>query len=623
MYRHALSLAVAISLSSCDVGGGSNSSSPPPGSPGATAIYDVQGSGAASPLVGQTVSVDGIVTGDFQDGDADASRNLGGFYVQNLPDADFATSDGVFVFDGPIPAVDVNEGDLVRVQGVVAEFFGETQIAASSVTVQGVGEILPALINLPAQATTTNSDGELIADLERYEGMLVRLPQALTVSALYELERMGEVLLTQGGRPFQYTNRNAPDVAGYNAHREALAARQILLDDGLRVANATPIRYLSAGTAPGYSIRVGDRITGLTGVLRYSRGSGSDGDETYRLMPTTKPTFESTNPRPGAPNLAGALRVASFNVLNFFSGIDDGQPVCGPATSDNCRGADSAAELARQLAKIVTALQMIDADIVGLIELENNATESLQLIVDALNARVGAGVYEYVNTGTIGDDAIKTGFLYRPATVSLAGPSAILDSTVDSRFNDARNRPALAQTFTQVSDDARLTVVVNHLKSKGSDCVADGDPNLGDGQGNCNATRKSAATAIADWLATDPTSSGDPDFLIIGDLNAYLLEDPLAALRNAGFVNLGEAAAGTDAYSFVFDGQSGALDHALASASLEAQVAAAIDWHINADEPRVLDYNLKSGRDPDLFDGDTPYRASDHDPLVIGLDLTP
>ena len=164
---------------------------------------------------------------------------------------------------------------------------------------------------------------------------------------------------------------------------------------------------------------------------------------------------------------------------------------------------------------------------------------------------------------------------------------------------------------------------MNHLKSKGSDCVADGDPNLGDGQGNCNATRRSAAAAIADWLSTDPTSSGDPDFLIIGDLNAYLLEDPLTALRNAGFVNLGEAATGTDAYSFVFGGQSGALDHALASPSLEPQVAAVLEWHINADEPPVLDYNLESGRDPDLFDADTPYRASDHDPLLIGLNLTP
>ncbi|MDH3373551.1 MAG: ExeM/NucH family extracellular endonuclease [Gammaproteobacteria bacterium] len=612
-----------MSLASCGGGGGGNGNAPAPNNPVATPIYEVQGSGASSPLTGQAVVVEGVVTGDFQDGDGDDTRNLGGFYIQNLPDADFATSDGVFVFDGGNPSVDVNAGDFVRVDGVVNEFFGETQISASSVTVNGVGRILPAPINLPALATTTNNDGDIIADLERYEGMLIRFPQTLTVSALLELERMGEVLLTHGGRPYQFTNRNAPDVAGYDAYREALAARRILLDDGLRAANATPIRYLTAGVSRDYSIRVGDQVTDVTGVLRYSRGSGSDGTEAYRLMPTTNPQFESTNPRPGAPRIGGAVRLASFNVLNFFSGIDSGQPDCGPRANANCRGADSAAELTRQLGKIVTALHMLDADVVGLIELENNASESLQQIVDALNTRVGAGTYAYVDTGTIGDDAIKTGFVYKPVSVSLVGAAAILDSTVDSRFDDTRNRPALAQTFAQNSDNARVTIIVNHLKSKGSDCDAAGDPNLGDGQGNCNRTRSNAAAAMAGWVAADPTLSGDPDFLIIGDLNAYMLEDPVTTLRTAGFTNLTEATTGPDTYSFVFDGQSGALDHALASASLAPQVVEVLEWHINADEPPVLDYNLESGRDPGLFDSGTPYRASDHDPLIIGLDLTP
>ena len=434
---------------------------------------------------------------------------------------------------------------------------------------------------------------------------------------------MGEVLLAQGGRPFQYTNRNAPDSTGYQDYRDAIAARRILLDDGLRIERAAPIRYLRAGSTPGYSIRVGDEITDLTGVIRYSRGSGPKGAEAYRLMPTNEPQFVSANPRPGAPQVDGELRVASFNVLNFFSGVDTGQPTCGPAGNANCRGADSNEELARQLAKIVTALELLNADIVGLIELENNAGESLRQIVDALNARVGAGSYAFLATGTIGEDAIKTGYIFKSATVSLVGPPAILDASVDARFNDARNRPALAQTFAQTANGARLTVVVNHLKSKGSDCAADGDPNRGDGQGNCNATRSAAAEAIADWLAGDPTSSGDPDFLIIGDLNAYLLEDPLTALKGAGYINLVESASALDAYSFVFDGQSGALDHALASPSLVSQVAGTLEWHINADEPPLLDYNLDAGRDPGLFDGRTPYRASDHDPLLIGLDLDP
>ena len=133
-------------------------------------------------------------------------------------------------------------------------------------------------------------------------------------------------------------------------------------------------------------------------------------------------------------------------------------------------------------------------------------------------------------------------------------------------------------------------------------------------------TRTNAAAALADWLATDPTGSGDDDFLILGDLNAYNREDPLTALTNAGLVNLLDGA--TQPYSFSFDAQAGALDHAVASASMASQVVEAIEWHINADEPELHDYNLEFGRDPALFDASTPYRASDHDPVVVGLDPT-
>jgi predicted extracellular nuclease len=262
----------------------------------------------------------------------------------------------------------------------------------------------------------------------------------------------------------------------------------------------------------------------------------------------------------------------------------------------------------------------LDADVVGLVELENNADASLSTIVDALNTAVGSADYTYVDTGTIHDDAIKTGFIYRTTTVSTSGGFAILDRNVDSRYNDARNRPALAQTFTVNATGATLTVVVNHFKSKGSSCDADGDSNLGDGQGNCNITRTNAAAALADWIGTDPTASGDTDFLVIGDLNTYTREDPLAALESAGFTSLLGSTA--DPYSYIFDGQAGALDHAIATPSLVPQVAETRVWHINADEPPLLDYNLENGRDPALFDANSPYRASDHDPIIIGLDLT-
>ena len=394
-----------------------------------------------------------------------------------------------------------------------------------------------------------------------------------------------------------------------------------MLDDGRKELYATPIAFLTASAADDYSIRSGDQVTALTGVLRFSRGSGARGSEAYRLMPTADPQFESHNPRPGAPVVNGTLRIVSFNALNFFSTIDTAQSTCGPSGSGGCRGADSIAELDRQLSKLVTTLDMLDADIVGLIEIENNAGAALQIIVDTLNL-TSSSTYDYVRTTAIGDDVITTGFLFKTATIRLNGPAVILDSSVDAKFNDGRNRPALAQSFIQTSNNAVLSVVVNHFKSKGSSCDNIGDPDLGDGQGNCNVTRTSAAAALADWVALDPTGSGDADYLIIGDFNAHLFEDPLTTLKSAGLDNLLETFSGTDAYSYVFNGQAGALDHAFASASLVPQVTEVVEWHINADEPPVRDYNLESGRAAALFDDSNPYRTSDHDPVIIGLDLS-
>ncbi|MGI9248380.1 MAG: ExeM/NucH family extracellular endonuclease [Woeseiaceae bacterium] len=604
-------------------GGGSGRAPAVPISPATNVktIAEIQGSGSSSPFLEQVVSTSGIVTGDFQNNDGDDANELGGFYIQQeIPDSDTMTSDGVFVFDGANPATDVRVGDRVKVQGTISEYFSETQITKPTVTVIGSGVIHPTDVTLPVDGTMTNSDSDLLADLERYEGMLLRFPQALFVSDLRNLERFGSVSLSEGGRLFQFTNTNEPDPSAYSAHKASDARRRIELDDGRRSSNPATIRYLNAGSVAGYSIRAGDTISGVTGNLRYSRGSGGNGDESWRLMPTKDPQFDSTNARPGRPDVGGSMKIASFNVLNFFSTVDSGQNDCGPQGNENCRGADSARELHRQLAKTVSALALMDADIVGLIELENNSSRSLQMIVDALNSKIGTSEYAFVNTGTIHDDVIKTGFIFKSSTIAPTGSFKLLDQSVDSRFNDAKNRPALAQSFSVTATGAVLTVIVNHLKSKGSSCDSEGDPNLGDGQGNCSRTRTDAAVAIADWAATDPTGSNDPDVLIIGDLNAYTREDPLTALKNAGLANL--RAAQSNAYSFVFDAQAGALDHAIASASLMTQVVDTIEWHINADEPTLLDYNLEHGRNPALFDPDSPYRASDHDPVIIGFDLT-
>jgi predicted extracellular nuclease len=606
--RLLLSLALVASASCSS---GSDTNNPPANdTPVTTAINQIQGDGAVSPFDNSAVTLTGIVGGDFQDNDADSGSNLGGFYLQSLSaDSNPATSEGVFVFDGAAPAVDVSVGDQVTVEGTVNEHFGETQLSASLVTITGSGNVRPVDVTLPA-------------DLEHFEGMLIRLPQTLTVTGLYELERFGTVQLFAGSRAFAFTNQNAPDVAGYAAHRADFAAHSMLLDDGRVEQNLAPIRFLNASAEANYSIRSGDSVSGLTGNLRFSRGSGSSGAEGYRLVPTIEPQFETGISRPPVPAAAGSVRVVGFNAQNFFSSIDSGLDNCGPSGSRGCRGADSTEELERQLSKLVSTLHLIDADIVGLMEIENNGGIALQMIVDRLNS-VSTDGYDWVDTGLIGNDVITTAFLYKPARVSLNGNPVLLDSTVDMRFNELKNRPSLAQSFSQNSNGAVLSVVVNHLKSKGSDCDDVGDPDRNDGQADCNATRSEAAAALADWIAADPTGSGDADYLVIGDLNAFVFEDPLTALKNAGFTNLLEAAIGGNTWSSVFGGESGALDHALANAALLPQVAAVIDWHINADEPSALDYNLDFGRDPALFNASSPARSSDHDPIIVDLALNP
>lgn len=609
-------------------------------------ISAVQGAGEVSPLDGEVVTVEAVVVGDFQDGDADGSRDLRGFYLQEEDedaDAVAATSEGIFVFDGNSPAVDVNVGDVVRVTGTVTELFGETQIGdVSEVTVVSTDSTLPtaASISLPAAATTLDQDGDVQPDLEAYEGMLVSFAERLTVNEMFQLDRFNEVKLVQGDRPEQFTQSNAPDVAGFTQHLQEVGARQITYDDGLNQQNA-PIDNLD-GFAPfsdANAVSMGDTIDNLTGVLNYQwAGNGASG-ATWRVRATQdgENTFDDTNPRPAEPaDVGGTLKVAAFNVLNYFTTLDTGGATT--AIGSGPRGADRLAEFERQTDKLVTALLEIDADIVGLVELENDflsgtSGNAIQSLVGSLNDVVGAGTYDWVDPGrqfVDVSDAISQGAIYKTESVSVkAGTSVTIleDGSLPASFagetifnGPSTNRAPLAVTFEETATGEAFTMAVNHFKSKGSIFDEPGNTAAGDGAGNNNQIRVEAAQALSDWLATDPTGSGDADFMILGDLNSYAQEDPITFLEAAGYTDLAEAFEPGGA-SYVFDGQTGTLDYAMANPSLFEQVTGAAKWNINADEADALDYNLDFGRDPGYFDGDTPFRSSDHDPIVVGLNL--
>ncbi|MEN8239952.1 MAG: ExeM/NucH family extracellular endonuclease, partial [Actinomycetota bacterium] len=402
---------------------------------------------------------------------------------------------------------------------------------------------------------------------------------------------------------------------------EANQLGRITLDDNRTSQNPDPAIHPNGGVFDlGNLFRGGDIVENVTGAMNYSFGK-------YRIQPTQGADYTPTNPRQASPDaVGGSLSVASFNVLNYFTTIDTGADICGPGESQGCRGADTVEEFERQRAKITAAIADINADVVGLIEIENfkagGVDEPLADLVEGINDILGAGTYEAVETGPIGDDAIKVAFIYKPATVSLNGAYAVLDSSVDPTFNDDKNRPALAQTFTQLSNGESVTAVVNHFKSKGSNCDSLGDPDLGDGAGNCNLTRTSAAVALVNWLAADPTGSGEADVLIIGDLNSYDKEDPIDAILAGGYTDLVADFGGEFEYSFVFSGQWGYLDYAMANATLQSEVTGTTVWHTNADEADLLDYNtdFKALAQQAIYEPNA-FRASDHDAVIVGLEL--
>ena len=447
----------------------------------------------STPLPYTEVATEGIVVGDFQVGGMD------GFFIQDpLGDGNPATSDGIFIYAPG--GVDVNIGDYVRVRGQAKEYHDLTEIGSVSQIWQ-----CASAQELPAAMTLTLPVNNL-DDFEPYEGMRVVFPQDLVISEYFNFDRYGEILLTS-------TRHMTPTAEFEPGSPEALAAMEnikldsITLDDGRSDQNPDPAYHPNGGIFDLNNLfRGGDLVTNLVGVLDYSF-------DLYRVQPTQGADYTSVNPRTGSPDVApGELRIASLNVLNYFTSIDDGNWICGPSGDMECRGADSAEELARQRAKIIAALAGIDGDVVGLIEIENDRPDmppdyAVADLVAGLNDLVGAGTYDYVATGAVGADAIKTALIYKPMKVSQLGSYAVLDSSYDPLFLDDYNRPVLAVTFMSNISGQGFTVAVNHLKSKGSDCNDLGDYDLGDGAGNCNITRTNAAIAEVNWLANDQTGS--------------------------------------------------------------------------------------------------------------------
>jgi len=543
-------------------------------------IGQVQGEGARSALDGQTITVEGVITGAFLEG-------LGGFFMQDSGDGNPKTSDALFIApeEGATPPT-LTAGDRVRVRGIVGErkAGGDdtlTALHAPVIQPRGKGNVAPIVLTAPP------------TDWEALEGMHVRIDAPLTLSGTHTLERFGELIASFDGRLWQPSELAAPGSEKAKRLAADNARRTLLLDDGSTQRDPATVWYVQNGQ----HLRTGTVLIGVQGIVDQRPGG-------WRLQLTAAPRIAAPQ-RPAAPQVAGNVRVAAFNLENLFNG--DGKGGGFPTE----RGAKTPEQLNAQLAKLTATIRGLDPDIAALMELENDgygADSSLAQLVAALNA--GGGTWRFVDAKRgPGPDSIRVGLIYRSDKVKPTGKPATLQ---EGPFGE-RSRSPLTQTFVR-GNGKPFVVVANHLKSKGCSEATGLDADQKDGAGCWNALRLDSARRLDAWLKTDPTRTRSDLVVMLGDFNAYAMEDPMRWLRDdAGWVDAFAQAGAEQPYSYVYSGLSGRLDHALLSPSLARQLRGAAEWHINADEQDAQGY----------ADGDasTPHRSSDHDPLLLGFDL--
>ncbi|GHJ58325.1 hypothetical protein NOK12_08440 [Nocardioides sp. OK12] len=614
--------------------------------PTAVSIPEIQGDGATSPLDGDAVTTTGVVTA--------APQYLYGFYVQDPEgDGDAATSDAVFVYyPQGSGSITVEPGDHVEVTGEVDEYAGQTQVVSSAAGTVELNEAAGPVEAYAGEWPATD------AAKESLEGMLFSPQGEFTVTNTYSTNQYGEVGLAVGDKPLIQPTEvaDAQDTDAIAAVEADNDARAITLDD----ASSTTYTSNSSLTPPYVSneapVRVGASATFTEDVILTQGGSPSS--PTYRFQPlvtvsgpdytaTSPATFENTRTEaPDAEQLAADgtpdLKVASFNVLNYFTTLGDadddnvGDDGCtsyndrdgdGTTVRGGCdlRGAWDPQDLARQQEKIVAAINALDADVVGLMEIENSAAlgeeadEATQTLVDALNADAGEGTWAATPSSdelpaASEQDVITNALIYKPAAVERVGEARALgdQSASGQAFGNARE--PIGQVFAPVGGGEDVLVVVNHFKSKGS------GTDDGTGQGNANPDRVAQATALEEWVPTVQDETGTEAVLLVGDFNSYSMEDPMQVLYEGGYTNVQELSP-VQEWSYSFSGLSGSLDHVLANDAALELVTGTDIWNINSGESIALEYSRFNIHGTD-FHAPGPFRSSDHDPVVVGLDAT-
>ena len=616
-------------------------------------IPDIQtaGDGDDSQLINQTVETKGVVTAAYPKGENANLKGLEGFTIQTPGtggtwDPARTASDGLFVFMGKSSATMPSIGDCVVVKGKVAEYSGVKNATAAT---QSLTQLLPQSITAATDCDPvkpTELSGVPTQDqMEALESMLVLPKDTWTITDNYKTNRYGTLSLTPGTEVL----RTATDVVAPGAPAQAYeaenAAKTIDLDDASTTdltnfkQNGHKERY--AYLANGAPARVGYHVTFTKPVVLESRFGSFVFQPTQMTAgnPDRSPVT-ITGERPAAPTVSGDTKVATFNILNYFSDLGENEPGCKGyedrdhkyVTDKNCklRGAWSSQAFANQQTKIVQAINTIDADVVALEEIENPVASgvstdrdgALKSLVNALNAAAGSEVWTYVpspSTVPANEDVIRIAFIYKKAKIAPVGDSVIYD---DPAYTGLARQP-LAQEFKPMTDanheGKNFVVIANHFKSKGSapknlsGAEAAANTDNGDGQGNSNGVRVKQARALATFAQR---FNGTPT-LLVGDFNAYTKEDPLKVLTDAGWAH--ESGHGDSSY--VYGGRSGSMDHVFADSAAHPLITEVKSWAVNAQESIAFEYSRANYNAYLAFEADNPYRASDHNPEIIGLNL--
>lgn len=557
----------------------------------ATPISHIQGQSDHSPITGHTVTVEGILTLD-----ARGKSGFRGFYLQQADhetDNNPLTSEALFVYTRQTTG---KPGDRLRVSGKVKEYHGLTELVNTRPILLCGQSALPepAPLSLPWPQPP-----------EAYENMRVRISQPLTVIDNYNLARYGELTLAAGDQ-VNATEYQAPSESARATTRRNRTQR-IMLDDGKAIRHPDPTPWPPGGLSPGHSVRAGDTVHNLAGILDFRFGH-------WRIQPETTPGFSRDNPRlpPPARPADGNIRVVSMNLENYFNGEGDNQAAGFPTA----RGARTPEDYKEQHHRLIDALTASGPDILALSELENDGYGPNSALVSL--ARALGQNWQFVATpGKDGQDAIRTALLYRRDRLKTIGHPQRL---VSGPFH-YRGRPPLAQTFQRNNGGDTFRVIALHLKSKSCRGATNSDADQHDGEGCFASRRTGMASAIIQWLESLPDADDFAGTLVTGDFNSYSRETPIAVFRDAGFTNMMQhfhpCKAGTcPHYSYRYKGEKGSLDHALASGPLKSHILDTRTWLINSDEPQALGYEHHH-ETPKPF----PWRSSDHNPVIIDLHL--